>query len=117
MRAVRSFPRRERPAAPPAEEPGGNRPESLHETASRLHPEVDWTRMSETAVRRALGLLPSDCPQRREYEAGRLARAGGALPPAEAGMAFRLGWAHGRPPRTRRRRWRPRPAGAEGAPS
>lgn len=86
--------------------------ETLREMAVRLHPRVDWTRMSETAIRQSLGLLPRDCPQRREYEAGRVARGEGESLPEGQSMAFRIGWGHGKPPRARRRRWRPRPASA-----
>lgn len=68
--------------------------ESLHQMAARLHPEVDWSRMSEEAVRQAA--------------------AAGEVPGPEASMAFRLGWSHGRPPRARRRRWRSRPAAGQG---
>lgn len=117
MKAVRSVPCRREASEAPEERSARKAPESLHETAARLHPEIDWARMSETAVRRALGLLPADCPQRREYEAGRRARAEGETPSPQAGMAFRLGWAHGRPPRPRRRRWRSRPAAGPGASS
>lgn len=88
--------------------------ESLHQMAARLHPEVDWSRMSEEAVRQALGLPVQCCQQRRDYEAGRQAAAAGEVPGPEASMAFRLGWSHGRPPRARRRRWRSRPAAGQG---
>ena len=84
--------------------------ERLHATAQRLHPKVAWERMSEEAVRYALGLPRQSCPQRGEYEAGRQARAAGEAPEPGASMAFRTGWSHGKPPRARRRRWRPRPA-------
>ena len=84
--------------------------ERLHVTAQRLHPKVAWERMSEEAVRCALGLAPQSCPQRGEYEAGRQARAAGEAPEPGASMAFRTGWSHGKPPRARRRRWRPRQA-------
>ena len=90
--------------------------ERLHAIAARLHPTVAWKRMSEEAVRRALGLRPASCCQREEYEAGRRSRAEGEVPCAEASMAFRTGWGHGKPPRPRRRRWRSRPHfGKDGA--
>jgi len=91
------------------EEGDGEAGERLHGTARRLYPGVAWERMSEQAVRRAFGLPPPGCQQREEYEAGRQARAEGALPGSGASMAFRIGWGHGKPPRSRRRRWRPRP--------
>lgn len=84
--------------------------ESLHAMATRLHPGVDWARMSTESVRSALGLSPEGSREGQEYRSGRLARGAGDPLPQAASLAFRLGWRHGKPPKTRRRRWRARPA-------
>lgn len=84
--------------------------ESLHAMAARLHPGVDWARMSPAPVRSALGFAPEVCREGHEYRSGRLARGAGDPLPEASCLAFRLGWQHGKPPRARRRRWRARPA-------
>ncbi|WP_366555437.1 hypothetical protein [Aquibaculum sediminis] len=83
--------------------------ESLHAMAARLHPGVDWERMSPESVRSALGLAPEGCREGQEYLCGRLARGAGDPLPQVGSLAFRLGWRHGQPAKSRRRRWRARP--------
>lgn len=91
------------------EETGGEQAhESLHDMAARLHPGVDWARMSPESVRSALGFAPGVCWQGQEYWSGRLARAAGDPLPETSSLAFRLGWRHGKPPKARQRRWRAR---------
>ncbi|WP_026987836.1 hypothetical protein [Fodinicurvata fenggangensis] len=74
--------------------------EELEALAERLSSRVAWGRMSTGATRRALGLPPPACRERREHEAGRLDRAAGCRRPRQATLAYRSGFRSPRLPGT-----------------
>lgn len=72
----------------------------LEALAARLSSRVTWQRMSPAATRRALGLPPPACRERREHETGRLDRAAGCRRPRQETLAYRCGFRRPRLPGT-----------------